>query len=479
VNISFSRRALAAVTVLALGGSLATVTVAEAGRPRCLGRRATHVGTNGADRIRGTGGADVIVAKGGSDLVVGRGGNDRICSGGGSDAVRAGAGDDRVAAGQGHDFVTGRAGNDRIFLEGGFEEAAFGGGGNDVIDLGPGAFQFALGGGGDDEIIGFDPEPGGFSFDFTSYFNAPGAVTVDLAAGTATGHGTDTLTSIEGVEGSEFDDTLTGTPGSNFLFGFAGNDTINSAGNAGSLDDPYNVTQDFNFDAMGGDDGDDILNGGAGVNVLFFDTATGPVNVDLQAGTASGQGDDTLSDINAAIGSEFDDTLVGSNGTDALDGFTGNNTIDGRGGEDVLVAVDAILMTTVNLQEGTATGHYQVFEDEEGPPQLAPFSHTLTNMENVWGSDLAVDVLTGDDGPNELFGLGRNDQLSGAGGDDYLDGGLGNDDQLNGGDGTDTCVDGETNDACETVQEGGLRLARRLFAGVYGAMRFSFLQLAR
>jgi len=49
--------------------------------------------------------------------------------------------------------------------------------------------------------------------DFASFFASPAPVTVDLAAGTATGEGTDTLTGIENVNGSaDFGDMLTATP---------------------------------------------------------------------------------------------------------------------------------------------------------------------------------------------------------------------------------------------------------------------------
>jgi Ca2+-binding RTX toxin-like protein len=132
----------------------------------------------------------------------------------------------------------------------------------------------------------------------------------------------------------------------------------------------------------------------------------------------------------------------------------------------------------VNLQSGTATGRVEVFDD--GAARVEPFSHTLTSMENVWGSNRARDLLTGDDGPNDLFGLARNDQLSGAGGDDFLNGGRGTSDSLNGGDGTDTCVNGETNDAsCETVQANRFRVARRMFAGGFRSIQLRFLRLVR
>lgn len=63
---------------------------------RCLGRRATIVGTRGAEEITGTQGRDVIAAMGGADRVRALGGNDLICGGPGNDTIFAGAGRDEV-----------------------------------------------------------------------------------------------------------------------------------------------------------------------------------------------------------------------------------------------------------------------------------------------------------------------------------------------------------------------------------------------
>jgi len=70
---------------------------------RCGKRRATIVGDDGPDTIRGTNKRDVIVANGGRDLVRGRGGNDRICLGGGKDRAVGGSGEDRCVGGKGKD----------------------------------------------------------------------------------------------------------------------------------------------------------------------------------------------------------------------------------------------------------------------------------------------------------------------------------------------------------------------------------------
>lgn len=421
---SSARRAPIVAALLMIAMSLAVS--ASAAAATCFGKRATIVGTRQNDRLVGTARADVIVAKGGRDLINGRGGNDLICAGAGGDAVM------------------GRDGRDRIRGQGGTDEV-LGGGGNDRIVLGGGFFQFANGGPGDDRI------KGGPGFDISGYFNARQAVTVDLAASTATGQGSDTLVSVEGALGSSFDDMLRGTDGTNFLIGLAGNDTLESRGNAGTPTTPESVFPNFQFDFLVGDGeegtepGNDTLIGGAGLNVASFEDAPTGVDVSLQNGTATGEGTDTLQDINGVVGSEFDDTLTGDAETNLFEGLSGNDDITGRAGEDILVFFDA-RRPTIDLAAGSAAGNYTVFTNEG--EVVKPFTWTFTGIESVWGSATA-DTITGDDNANRLFGLNRADQISGAGGDDYIDGMQG-EDTLNGGAGTDTCVNGETLSNCES-----------------------------
>jgi uncharacterized delta-60 repeat protein len=64
---------------------------------RCMGRKATIVGTRRADALNGTGHRDVIAALAGNDHVKGRGGNDLICGGAGHDRIDGGPGRNRIA----------------------------------------------------------------------------------------------------------------------------------------------------------------------------------------------------------------------------------------------------------------------------------------------------------------------------------------------------------------------------------------------
>lgn len=85
-------------------------------------------------------------------------------------------------------------------------------------------------------------------------------MTVDLDAGTATGEGSDSLVSIEQVDGSPFDDTLVGDNGANGFFGLSGADDLIGLG-----DDDFLIGGPGD-DSLDGGDGDDFLDGKGGTD---------------------------------------------------------------------------------------------------------------------------------------------------------------------------------------------------------------------
>ncbi|MCK7337552.1 Ig-like domain-containing protein [Enterobacter cloacae] len=95
--------------------------------------------------------------------------------------------------------------------------------------------------------------------DVVDYRNATSGVTIDLRLSTAqdTGFGTSRLLNIEGINGSNFDDVITGNSGDNQFEGRGGNDTFNigSGGHDTLLYKLINAT-----DATGGN-GHDVVNG--------------------------------------------------------------------------------------------------------------------------------------------------------------------------------------------------------------------------
>ncbi|WP_427452897.1 pre-peptidase C-terminal domain-containing protein [Litorimonas sp. WD9-15] len=275
-----------------------------------------------------------------------------------NDVVNGGGGNDIIHGLFADDILNGDAGNDELYGGDGSDTLA-GGEGNDFLD-------------------------GGDGVDTASYANAALAVRVDLAPSTqqnTLGAGVDTLTNIENLIGSDFDDTLRGDDFANVLQGGAGADTLTGRGGD---------------DTLLGEDGADILTGGSGADRL-----------------EGGAGDDALN------GGGGDDVLIGGVGDDIMDGSAGIDTAD-YSGTDQRVRVD--LSNTA--QQNT----------------LGAGLDTLTGFENLIGSSFD-DVLTGDSGDNILSGNNGIDTLNGGDGNDTLNGGSGTD-TLNGGNGNDTLFGG-------------------------------------
>jgi Ca2+-binding RTX toxin-like protein len=237
----------------------------------CLDQIPTIVGTRGDDLLIGTVGDDVIAGLGGNDVILGSWGNDVICGG---------DGDDRITAGVGlfdFDLVSGDQGDDHIVV-----------GGTST------AVVYAL---------------------------APGPVSVDLERGTVTGWGTDTLTGVHSVVGSEFDDVIRGNDRFNCLDGLAGDDVLLGLGGE---------------DCLYGGTGDDTVDGGPGPDLVSFRYAGNPVRVNLPRGTATGEGTDRLASVEDVIGSSFADVLTGDAATNVLSGEGGTDRIAGGPGIDRL-----------------------------------------------------------------------------------------------------------------------------------------------
>ncbi len=356
--------------------------------------------------------------------------------------------DDTVPGGAGNDSLDGTAGNDTILGEAGNDTLA-GLAGNDLLN-------------------------GGTGNDWASYRTAAGAITATLANAAAQntgGAGSDTFVSIEGLQGSAFADSLTGSTSlwSEYFSGGAGNDTIDGGTITDTIDylnlnqveywqtalagASVNLQTGTALDGQGGTDtlininfvvgsnfndtirgsdgtlfeqfiglgGNDSFNGGnllASSARLSYQLSPGAVSVDIALGTAQDGhgGTDTFTNINFIRGSNFNDTLRGSNTTAVVETFealSGNDSIDGRGGNDWVRYQNSPLAATVNLLTGVA-------QDGLGG------TDTLVGIENVRGSAFN-DVIIGSAVGNAFEGRAGNDSMDGGGGDDTLTGGAGND----------------------------------------------------
>jgi Ca2+-binding RTX toxin-like protein len=295
-----------------------------------------------------------------------------------------------------HDHYFGTAYSD--VLSGGEDfDTLIGGGGSDILDGGKGA----------------DILDGGDGNDVASYLGSTAGVSVDLNAATASGGDAtgDTLTGIEDLFGTGYDDVLTGNGADNNLQSFGGNDRLE--GGEGN-------------DSLSGGEGGDILDGGAGIDSALYGASSAAVDVDLSTGLAAG-GDaagDILSGIERVIGSAYGDHLHGDDNDNILNGSAGNDTIEGGGGNDMLYGgpgADAL-----NGGDGDDTA---VFENSFDQYLISRGSHgliavnTATSLESVVGvehlqfRDFQIDV---DDGIllfDTLYYLSANSDVYHAGAD--------------------------------------------------------------
>jgi Domain of unknown function (DUF1906)/Calx-beta domain/RTX calcium-binding nonapeptide repeat (4 copies) len=119
-------------------------------------------------------------------------------------------------------FFSGTDSDDRLDASAADKDIVAAGGNGDDVLIGGLADDVLNGGAGNNTLNG------GPGTDTADYSGAPSAVTVNLTIGTAANGfgGTDTLSNIESVIGSSFNDFLTGGPGNDILTGGPGNDRL-------------------------------------------------------------------------------------------------------------------------------------------------------------------------------------------------------------------------------------------------------------
>ncbi len=262
-------------------------------------------GSSADDTFDGIEGDDRLVGRGGNDYLAGGVGNDVLKGGKGADDLNGGIGDDRLIGGKGADFLAGLSGDDVIK----------GGAGNDIL-----------------------------SYEFDHHSGASTGIIADLKTGEiidAFGD-TDTVSTIEVIRGTIFDDTILGSSVDEEIDGNDGDDVLDGRGGA---------------DVISGGNGDDTLDGGKGA-----DTLNGGSDNDYLAG---GKGADVL------LGGEGVDTLLGGKGNDTL-----------TGGADADLFVFA-----------TGGGDDVVTDFEVGVDDFEFVGASVITFEQV-GDDL---LLTGDD----------------------------------------------------------------------------------
>jgi Ca2+-binding RTX toxin-like protein len=145
--------------------------------------------------------------------------------------------------------------------------------------------------------------------------------------------GNDTITGDGMLDGGVGNDTLTGGPYNDRLYGGPGNDSI-----FGGADRDLIMPDDDPAGHRLVGPGNDVVDGGAGEDEASFGGARGPMTIDLAAGTATGEGTDSLANIEDATGAYlFANTIKGSADNNRLYGGTKNDSLFGFAGDDFLL----------------------------------------------------------------------------------------------------------------------------------------------
>ncbi|GAA6165443.1 hypothetical protein NBRC116590_31470 [Pelagimonas sp. KU-00592-HH] len=458
-------------------------------------------GTPFADSLEGGSANDVIDGGDGNDLIRGNGGNDDLAGDAGDDTVEGGDGNDTLYGDGGNDELVGGAGDDYLNPGENIEgyDLVRPGTGNDTVDMSDISLGYV-------DIQHFDLNAG-----IVATINGPtNTGTINKGA-----NGVTTLVELDnpmsywglGIGGTAFNDTFTidvlsGGWGGIFIGG--GNNTINVgsttggilrigySGSQGSVNANLNTgvvshqvngsagtdtisgsgarvelqASDFNDSILGSSAnerfilrrGQDTLDGGGGFDLVRYDrSGVTAVNVDLQAGTATGNWggqafSHQISNVESVRGSRNDDdALAGDGNANQLDGRGGNDFLTGRGGDDTLIGNSGNDTVRIDDDFGDATitgsGGNITISSADG-------TDVLFDVEKVLFNDLLLDTATmttsvpaggGTPGDDSLTGTSGDDSINGLAGDDTIDGGAGND-TLRGGEGYDRLIGGDGND---------------------------------
>ncbi|TFI57118.1 hypothetical protein E2493_16730, partial [Sphingomonas parva] len=296
----------------------------------------------------------------------------------GDETITGAIKDDTLSGAGGNDVLIGLAGNDTLD----------GGTGDDVL----------FGGAGDDTLIGGDGS------DTASYSDAAAAVTVNLglAGAQATGAGSDTLSGIENLTGSAFNDVLTGNAGANRLGGGAGDDLLDGGTGADALagglgDDRYIVDDAGDVVTEAEGEGTDTV-----VSAISYTLADNVEDLELTGSAISGTGNGAA---NRVTGNAADNILDGRGGADTMLGGLGSDRYVVDNGGDVVIE---------NAGEGTDT-------------VASSIDYSLgANVEDLELTGTAVSG-TGNGLDNQITGNGADNVIDGGFGADTMIGGAGND----------------------------------------------------
>lgn len=443
---------IAVTGALALG-TLAAAAPAGAAEATCDGRAATitvvlETGSHTSEPVTGTPGDDVIVGSEGDDTIDGGGGNDVLCGFGGADTLVGGDGDDRLFGGSDSPYSPD---------DGYYGDLLVPGAGDDHVDLGDGA-----------DGIWFWESP--LEVDQVSYADAPTGVQVDLAAGTATGHGTDTIVvggtpgRPVGVIGSPHDDVLRGTSGRDVVDAGGGDDVVETGDGSDVVlpDSPGRTSSGWRLGERDpqtvAQPGDDTVSTGAGSDSVW-----------VRRGADVVRGGDDVDRLHASS-PESGTRLLGQGGSDRFTSDPGT-TIEGGAGDDRISVVAAPGRgrsewvggpgrdtLTVTTPRGRIARTLLVDVPRRRVDRDGARLASVSGVERweAYGTIVRA-VFRGGRGDDRFASSARRVIARGGAGDDVLSGGRRPDllvggpgrDRLDGSGGRDRCLSGERLEGCE------------------------------
>jgi Ca2+-binding RTX toxin-like protein len=292
---------------------------------------------------------------------------------------------------------------------------------------------------------------GGEGIDTLSFDEGSQGVIVNLKNGRMTDSfgQVETLSGIEIVVGTSFNDKIIGSDMTDYLIGGAGNDTL--SGGLGS-DELYGGEGDDSIvgggdaDYMVGGQGNDIIKGGSGFDLIDYSDEGGTFGITVNLATKTivdTYGDtDTVTGVDRIRGTDLVDLLIGNGSANLFESGAGNDSLNGAGGDDLLWAGfgdDTLLGGTGNDQlvggrgddsldggKGTDSADYSLDAGWHGASVNLDTGiaedtwgsyDTIKNVENVVGSEFA-DWIMGNAFANIFTGGAGDDTMTGGNGAD-------------------------------------------------------------
>jgi Ca2+-binding RTX toxin-like protein len=440
-------------------------------------------GSTAADVIVGDANANVLSGGGGIDHLEGGDGNDFLVANGamyggaGTDSLRGGGGNDYLDGGAGDDTMYGQTGNDTYVVDSAndvvIESPGDGTADTVILNLagvydiskdpdhsdienitanfdgttviandknnvltGAAGSQTFRGLGGNNTI------DGGAGVDTADYSTGTLTLSIDLNQGSASHNGfggVDTVSNIENVTGTNFNDTIVGNAsdnrldggsGADVLAGLDGNDVL--IGSFGGVNNTYNE--------MLGGKGDDTYYQSAAGDTLYEAANEGvdTVHTTLAVLTLRDNFENLIYDGSSAFsggGNALANVIHGGTAADELSGFGGDDTLyGGTGAANTLMGGQGNDVYYVD-----ASGDSVLEQAGEGADLVfTALSQYIMpdNVETLVYTGSGAFLGIGSNTNNSIVGGVGADDLSGLGGDDFLVGNSGAD-QLQGGSGSD------------------------------------------